>query len=350
MSLAMAGMMGASLLAGCGSSGTSSAATETTEDTAAVSSSVKTLPDDDTVAVSSTSKAEAKYNMGYVLSVRDEYLSLLEEAVADQAEANDVDMDMYFAENDSSRVLQYIEQAKNEGKDAILVNVVAAEDAAACVEAAGDTPLVFINRAPADSGVLTDTAVAVVSDENESGKMQGEFLADYFNEQGQSDVSYLLLEGTEGLVHTTLRTDGAIAAMKDGGLNVTEAGIVMGDYDRTAAAEGVASLLEEGVDFDVILSNNDAMALGAIQAMKDAGVDPTSKVIVGIDGLGDAQAALESGEMKMTVYQDAVGQADASIKAAINMVEGKDAADGIEYPTADGDAHTIYVPFVEITK
>ena len=57
---------------------------------------------------------------------------------------------------------------------------------------------------------------AVASDEHTSGRYQGEFLADYFKEKGQTDVNYVLLRGTGGLVHTELRSEGVIAAMEEG--------------------------------------------------------------------------------------------------------------------------------------
>ena len=104
---------------------------------------------------------EAKYNMAYVLSTRDEFLGLLEEKVYEAAEAKGVGMESLYAGEDSSKMIDCITAAKTEGKDAVLVNLNAAEDAQACIEAAGDMKVVFINRVPADYSVLGDSAVAV---------------------------------------------------------------------------------------------------------------------------------------------------------------------------------------------
>jgi ABC-type sugar transport system substrate-binding protein len=107
--------------------------------------------------------------MAYVLSTRDEFLGTLEENVAAAAEELGVGMEMKYAGEDSQKMIDCISAAKTEGKDAVLVNLNAAEDAQACIEAAGDMKVVFINRVPADYGVLGDSAAAVASDENTSG-------------------------------------------------------------------------------------------------------------------------------------------------------------------------------------
>ena len=137
----IAGMISAAmaltLLAGCGSSSSGSAAP---------------------AAGAGEAKSENKYEMAYVLSTRDEFLGLLEDNVAAAAEELGVGMEMKYAGEDSQKMIDCISAAKTEGKDAVLVNLNAAEDAQACIEAAGDMKVVFINRVPADYGVLSDSA------------------------------------------------------------------------------------------------------------------------------------------------------------------------------------------------
>ena len=291
---------------------------------------------------------ESKYEMSYVLSTRDEFLGMLEEEVAAAAAAKGVAMDMKYAGEDSSKMIDCINAAKTEGKDAVLINLNAAEDAQACIEAAGDMKVVFINRVPADYGVLSENAAAVASDENTSGVYQGEFLADYFNKAGKKDVSYVLLRGTEGLVHTDLRTDGALNTLKDAGINLTEAKVIRANYNRVTARDNFAAFLDEDVKYDCIISNNDAMALGAIAAIKEAGKE-IDVPIVGIDATADGQDAIKSGEMAMTVYQSAKGQAESSVQAAINMLEGKDLAADTECEVSSESNFVLYFPFEPVT-
>ena len=98
--------------------------------------------------------------------------------------------------------------------------------------------IVFVNRVPQDTSVLGGNAAAVVSDENQSGGYQGQFLADYFNAKGQTDVRYIMLQGTLGLVHTEQRSASVIQAMKDGGLNPIEAAAPAGRRIQPCGCDG----------------------------------------------------------------------------------------------------------------
>ena len=291
-------------------------------------------------------------HMAYVVSVRDEYLSKLEAAVIDAAANHNVAMEILHAGEDSVKVRDCIEAAKSHGNDAVIVNMVASEDAASCIEAAGDMKVVFINRVPVDYALFNENVAAVASDERLSGFYQGQFLGEYFNQLGKTDVSYILLHGTGGLVHTELRTQGVLQEMENAGLNLTSAAVLEANYDRYAARDAMLELFnEEDVpEFDCVLSNNDAMALGAIMAMKDAGIDPHSVPIVGIDATADALQAIADGEMIMSVHQSPEMQADGSVMAAINMLTGKSLIDGTDYEISDESDYLVYVPFEPVTK
>jgi ABC-type sugar transport system substrate-binding protein len=209
--------------------------------------------------------------------------------------------------------------------------------------------VVFINRVPDDFSYLGENAAAIASDENTSGVYQGEYLADLFKKEGKKEVSYVLLRGTEGLVHTDKRTDGALGTLKDAGIKLKEAAVVHGNYNRVTARDAFADLLEDGLKFDCIISNNDAMALGAIIAMNNAGMDPKSVPIVGIDATDDGIEALKAGEMDMTVYQSHEGQASGGVQAAINMLEGKDIAEGTDCEVSSECPYVLYYPFIPVT-
>lgn len=304
---------------------------------------------------SSSSSSPAKdsgdgtYKMTYVVSVDDEYLNLLYHATADAAAELGIDLDLRYAGQDSNKVINAIEQAKAEGKDAVIVNLVSSADAEACIEAAGDMKIVFINRIPYDLTLLGDNAAAIASDEHFSGGFQGDFLVDYYAKKGQKDVKYVLLQGTPDLVHTVLRSEVPVQKMQDAGINLTEVATIMADYNRSNAASQMEDFLKENKDFDLVLSNNDAMAMGAIQAMKELDINPADYTIVGIDGLSDALNAVEKGEMTMTVHQSYEGQAKGALLAAVNMLEGKDLIDGTDCTVSEESDRLIYVPFEPIS-
>ena len=76
-----------------------------------------------------------------------------------------------------------------------------------------------------------------------------------------------------------------------------------------------------GQELSAIASNNDDMALGAIQALKDAGREDV--LIIGVDATPDGLAALEAGDLDATVFQDAAGQGGGGIQVAIKAASGE---------------------------
>lgn len=286
------------------------------------------------------------YKMTMIMSSRDEFLSTLEGAAKDAAvEIGGIELSTQDANNDPAKVLEFIEAARNAGEDAVIINLVDAETGAECIEAAGDMKVVFVNRCPSDASVLCDKAVYVGSNEMHSGGFQGDFLAEYFNAKGQTDVKYILLQGTLGLVHTTNRTASVLQHMQDGGLTISEAAApLVAEYDRATAMEMIAPLLTT-VEYDCIIANNDAMALGAIEALKDAGLDPSAIPIVGIDATADGVQALKDGELAMTVFQNPKGQGAGALMAAVNMLEGKAFNEGTGYEIDTDNQYIVWVPF-----
>ena len=283
-------------------------------------------------------------NMTLIMSLRDEFLSALEAGCKTAADEVGVKLATQDAQNDTSKLLQFVESARNNGDDAVLINLVDAETAQQCIEAAGDMKVVFVNRAPSDTSVLNDNAKFVGSNEMTSGGYQGEFLAKYFNEKGQKDVKYLMLQGTLGLVHTEQRSASVIEQMKAGGLNPIEAAApLVADYDRANAMDMISPLVDT-VEYDCIIANNDAMALGAVEALKAKGMDPTKVPIVGIDATVDGVEAVKNGELAMTVFQDPNGQGYGAVMAAKNMIEGKAITEGTDYET-DETGNIVWVPF-----
>lgn len=323
----MTSAMMVSMLAGCGSTGDETTTPEGGE----------------------TAESGDGYSMTLIMSLRDEFLSTLEAGAQAAAEEAGVTLATQDAQNDTGKMLQFIESARNAGDDAVLINLVDAATAQQCIEAAGDMKVVFVNRVPEDTSVLESSkSAAVVSNENQSGGYQGEFLANYFKEKGQTDVRYLMLQGTLGLVHTEQRSASVIQAMKDGGLNPIEAAApLVADYDRAVAMDMISPLLTT-TEFDCIIANNDAMALGAVEAMTAQGLDPTSIPIVGIDATVDGVQAIKDGTLAMTVFQDANGQGYGAVQAAVNLIEGNAINDGTDYET-DETGNIVWVPFEPVT-
>ena len=72
-----------------------------------------------------------------------------------------------------------------------------------------------------------------------------------------------------------------------------------------------------------MFANNDEMAIGAIQAMKSSGVDMSKVVVVGVDATQDGLAAMRAGNLDVTVFQNAAGQAAGAVDAALALASGQ---------------------------
>jgi ABC-type sugar transport system substrate-binding protein len=287
--------------------------------------------------------------MTLIMAVRDQFLSELEEAAKEAAAEAGINLTTQDANLDTSKMLQYIESARNAGEKAIIINVVDPSTCAQAVEAAGDMKVVFVNRYPTDPSVLNENVVYVGSDEWESGSYQAEFLCDYFKAQGKTEISYILLNGTLGQTSTENRTASVLAGLEAGGITATEAAAPLAaDYDRATAMDMISPLVDT-VQYDCIISNNDEMALGAIEALKSKDLDPTAIPIVGVDASTAGRESIKSGELMMSVYQNPHGQGSGSVHAAINMLNGDPINTGTDFEIDDEDPYVIWVPFEPVT-
>ncbi|HIV68367.1 MAG TPA: sugar ABC transporter substrate-binding protein [Candidatus Butyricicoccus stercorigallinarum] len=328
MALALSAALGAGMLAGCGGSsgGNGSAASD---------SNLK--------------------EMTFVIAARDEFMSSIEAAMSAEAEDLGYRIVVQDAINDMAKQIQFIETCANKGDDAAIVLPVDADACQSLVDAAGDMKLVFVNRPPTDLHVLDAENVGYVgSDEDTSGYYQGEYLAEYFQEKGQTEIKYLMVQGTLGQVSTTKRSAGVLKALDDNGITATEASApLVADYDRPTAQEMIQPLLASGTEFDCIIANNDAMALGCIEACKDVGIE-IDFPIVGIDCTVDGAQAVVDGSLAMTVFQNPVGQGRGAIIAAINLINGDPLNTGMEEYALDdsGESYSdsiAWVPFEPVT-
>ena len=78
-----------------------------------------------------------------------------------------------------------------------------------------------------------------------------------------------------------------------------------------------------GTKIDAVAANNDEMAVGAILALQQAGMDPKKLVIGGIDATRDGLTEMEKGNLKVTVFQDAIGQGGGAVEAAVKLAKGE---------------------------
>lgn len=325
LALMAAGVMSIGMLAGCGTGGTGSEG-------------------------SAASTGGSGTDITLVMATRDQWLSTLESAATKVANENGYNLTTQDAQNDMNKEIQFVETARNAGQKACIVNLVDSDAASSIVDAAGDMNIVFVNRMPTDMSLLGDKVSCVTSDQYVSGYYQGEALAKYFKEKGKTEIKYVMLQGTLGMLQTTQRSQSVLDALEKNGIKATEATApLMCEWDRAKTMDKFGPIVTSGLEFDCIFANNDEMALGAIETLENAGRNPADIPICGIDCTVDGGKAVEKGSMYMTVYQNPIGQGTAALQAAVNMINGdpldQDTGYTVDDSGEDYSDHLILVPW-----
>jgi ABC-type sugar transport system substrate-binding protein len=181
-------------------------------------------------------------------------------------------------------------------------------------------PLVYVNRQPTDVDALGPKAAFVASNEAESGTLETQAICKILG--GKGDI--LVIQGelsNQAAVQRTKDVHEVIATDACKGMKIIAEQAA--SWDRTKAQNLMTNWLSKGMKFDAVVSNNDEMAIGAIQAMKAAGVDTKAAIVGGVDATQDALASMKGGDLKVTVFQDAAAQGKGAVDAALALAGGK---------------------------
>ena len=238
-------------------------------------------------------------------------------------------------DNDQKNQDETIEEMIDAGCDVLCVNLVDRTAPAKIIRLAkqDDIPIVFFNREPVKEDLMQWEYLYYVGCKAEqSGVMQGETAAEYIKNHPEVDknqdgkIQYVLLEGEAGHQDAISRTDYSVKTLLEQGINLEKLSYQFADWNRGQAENRMSRLIEQyGDEIELVISNNDEMALGAVAAWQKAGYDCQDwPVIFGIDGLDDALEAIETGKMQGTVYNDKEDQAMELAKLSVEIVCGKD--------------------------
>lgn len=248
----------------------------------------------------------------------DRFLDSLQAAVVDTA-ASEVSVSVDVGQA-AGRGETQVSQARAalEAKPAALI-VTPVDDASArtiaAMAAATGIPVVFVNRRP--SGPVTSRMAIVSANHLVAGRVQMRMLAQRLGDRG----NVAILRGKDSDNAAQERTAGVkeILGQRPGLQLLAEASA---DWSRRQAQDQVTAWLRSGLRFDAIAANNDEMALGAVAALKAAGL--AGKVLVGgVDGTSDGIAAVKSGDLSVSVLQDAPLQGAQAVKDAVKLARGE---------------------------
>lgn len=327
--VALASVMALSLAA-CSSkpAETTAAASEAASEATTAADAAK---DATTEAAKAAEKVEGGANVGVcIYKYDDNFMTLYRQELQKYLEEKGCTVTVVDGKNDQATQTEQVNTFIANGVDVLIVNLVQSSAAATVVDAAkaADIPVVFINREPTPEDLgLWEKVCYVGADARQSGTFQGEIIAATENKgdfNGNGTVDYVMIMGDPENVDAQYRTEFSIKALEDAGLKVNKLFEQRGDWDQNKGQELASNALAQfGDEIDVIFCNNDGMALGAYQAIVDAGRTVGKDIyIVGVDALEECQQMVKDGTMTGTVLNDHIGQSHKAADVALEIVGG----------------------------
>lgn len=336
ISLMLAATMVAAMVVGCGSSNTTSSDNSSTTNDAAATEAADAA--DATADAAGGDLADKKVGV-CIYQFSDNFMTLfrgeLENYLISLGFSKD-NITIVDGANDQATQTGQIDNFVAEGVDVLIINPVNSSSAETITDKVVDAgiPLVYINREPApeeeqrweDNGW---NVTYVGCDARQSGTMQGEMIVDLgldaVDLNGDGKIQYIMVEGDPENVDAQYRTEFSVKALTDAGLEVECLSDQVGNWQQDQAQQIVANALGQyGSDVEVVFCNNDAMALGALQAIDAAGrTVGTDIYLVGVDALSEALENVISGTMTGTVFNDHFSQSHSAADAAVRFLNGE---------------------------
>ena len=292
-------------------------------------------------ALMSTS-AIAGTKIGVSMAVFDDnFLTVLRNGIDAQGKEMGAEVQIEDAGNDVAKQLDQIKNFAASGVQAIIVNPVdtSATQAMSDAAAAANIPLVYVNRQPINVDTMPDNQAFVASNEVDSGTLETKEVCRLLKAAGKTEANIYVMMGELSNQAAVQRTKDIhdVMAGPDCGVKLTIVDEQTANWSRDQAQTLMTNWISAGKPYDAVIANNDEMAIGAIQALKAAGVDMKTMIVGGVDATQDALAAMQAGDLDATVFQDAAGQGKGALEAAINLAAGK----AVE--------QKVYIPFQLVT-
>ena len=286
----------------------------------------------------------------------DNFMSLMRKEIDKEAKAvGGIKLLMNDSQNAQSIQNDQVDVLLSKGVKALAINLV---DPAAAPTIIGkakpdNIPVVFFNKDPGAKAIGSyEHAYYVGTDPKESGLIQGDLIAKQWKANPALDlnkdgkIQFVLLKGEPGHPDAEARTKFVVEELNAKGIQTEQLFIDTGMWDAAMAKDKVDAWLSSSKanDIEVIISNNDGMALGALEATKAHG---KKLPIFGVDALPEALQLIKKGELAGTVLNDGVNQGKAVVQLSNNLAQGKPATEGTKWELKD---RVVRIPYVGVDK
>ncbi|EFL80436.1 galactose/glucose ABC transporter substrate-binding protein MglB [Actinobacillus pleuropneumoniae] len=303
----------------------------------------------------STAQAETRIGVT-IYKYDDNFMALMRKEIDKEAsQFKDVKLLMNDSQNTQSIQNDQVDVLLSKGVKALAINLVDPSASKTIIDKAKgeDLPIVFFNKDPGEKAIASyDKAYYVGTDPKESGLIQGDLIAKQWKANPALDlnkdgkVQYALLKGEPGHPDAEARTKYVVEGLAAQGIQSEQIFMDAALWDAAQAKDKVDAWLSSGKakDIEVIISNNDGMALGALEATKAHG---RKLPIFGVDALPEALQLVKKGELAGTVLNDGAGQGKAVVQLAANLAEGKAAGEGTNWKIEN---RVVRIPYVGVDK
>lgn len=306
-------------------------------------------------------KQEAPLRVGVALYTQDDtFISTIVqnlERMTQEAEAEEglkINLSLADGRSNQTTQLDQVDSFLSRGYDVLCVNIVDRTAASVIIDKAQEAgvPLIFFNRQPVAEDIRRGEHIYYVGAQGDKGgEIQGRLVLNAWQTQrdkvdrnGDGVLQYVMLEGEPGHQDALLRTEYSVKALTAAGVKVEKLVSDTANWNRGQAAAKITQWIEEfGSDIEVVFSNNDDMALGAIDAFQEAG--EALPLVVGVDATAPALEAVKSGELYGTVLNDAQGIARAMLDLVLALNAGQDPALTMDLE----DGHYVWLPYRQVT-
>lgn len=306
-------------------------------------------------ALASTAQAADRIGVT-IYKYDDNFMSLMRQEIEKEAKAvGGVDLLMNDSQNAQSIQNDQVDVLISKGVKALAINLVDPSAAPTIIGKAKPEgiPVVFFNKDPGDKAIASyDKAFYVGTNPQESGVIQGELIAKHWKANPAYDlnkdgkIQYVMLKGEPGHPDAEARTKYSVEQLNKLGIQTEELFVDTGMWDAALAKDKVDAWLSSAKagSIEVVIANNDGMAMGALEAAKAHG---KKLPIFGVDALPEVLQLISKGEIAGTVLNDGVNQGKAVVHLAKNLAAEKAPTEGTKWELKE---KVLRIPYVGVDK
>lgn len=249
---------------------------------------------------------------------------------------------------------EQVKELIDAGCNVLCVNLVDRADPSEIIDTARehDIPLIFFNREPVTEDMMQWEKIYYVGAiARQSGELQGEMAAEVIknggvDRNGDGKIQYVILEGEADHQDAIIRTENVVNTLNKEGINLEKLSYQIANWNRAQAENRMKQMIRQYNDeVELVLSNNDDMAAGAVDAYDELNYTEDNRpVFFGVDGTSVGLQAVKDGDFAGTVYNDKEGQASVMAELSVALATGG----SLDAITFENERY-VYLPYLKAT-